>query len=225
MMAPASEGTGADSELALGEEESLPWLEADEYEDAGRVDTARIVGFAVILLALLAVVSGGIWWFTNSNGDTAKIADGSTIEAPKTPYKEKPENAGGKQFAGTGNVAPGVGEGQVREGKLRETAPQGGAGKIAEPSIAVRTTNDKVVDQAGVGVQVGAYGSRERAREGWVTLTRQTTVLNGVKHRIVKGQADIGTVYRLQALAGDLASARALCGRLKQDGLACQVKR
>ncbi|WFL78036.1 SPOR domain-containing protein [Altererythrobacter arenosus] len=229
MMAPASEGTGAHAELALGEDESLPWLEADEYEDAGGVDTARIIGFAVVLLALLAAIIGGVWWFTSRDGDVARVADGSTIEAPDQPYKEKPADAGGKQFAGTGNVAPGVGEGKVREGKLKEIkAAPTPSPEATGPSIAVRTTKDKIEAKpvpSGVGVQVGAYGSKARAEEGWVTLQRQTEALQGVSHRVVKGEADIGTVYRLQAVAGDLAAARALCSRLKTDGVACQVKR
>ena len=79
MMAPASGGTGAHAELALGEDESLPWLEADDYEDAAGVDTARIIGFAVVLLALLAAIIGGVWWFTSRDGDVARVADGSTI--------------------------------------------------------------------------------------------------------------------------------------------------
>jgi len=41
----------------------------------------------------------------------------------------------------------------------------------------------------------------------------------------VEGEADIGTVYRLQAVAGDAASANRLCSALKGDGVACQVKR
>jgi len=45
-----------------------------------------------------------------------------------------------------------------------------------------------------------------------------------VRYRIVQGQADIGTVYRLQALPGDLATARTLCNGLKADGIACNIK-
>jgi hypothetical protein len=41
---------------------------------------------------------------------------------------------------------------------------------------------------------------------------------------VVEGKADIGTVYRLQALAGDAAGATDLCARLKAAGVACQVK-
>ena len=225
MMAPENEGTGGESaELARNDDESLPWLDTDDYEGEGGVDATRIIGFAVILLALLATVVGGIWWFSNRTEDKAIIADGSTIKAPREPYKVKPANAGGKEFAGTGNVAPGVGEGKTRDGKLKTDSVPAPAG-TASPSIATRSTKEEpAVASSGVGVQVGAYGTRERAEAGWVTLQRQTTALDGVSHRVMKGQADIGTVYRLQAVAGNAANARALCNKLKADGLACQVK-
>ncbi len=216
-----------DAELALSDDESLPWLESDDDDGAGAVDTARIVGFALVLLALLAAAIGGLWWWSNRDSNQELVADGSTIEAPAGPYKEKPADAGGKQFAGTGNVAPSVGEGKEIEGKIKATdtpvptAPV----KAAAPSISTRTTEDEVPADASIGVQVGAYGSRARAEAGWVTLQRQTEVLNSVGHRVIKGQADIGTVYRLQAVASDLATAQALCNALKADGVACQVKR
>jgi len=217
---PGGEDQHSDeAELALDNGDGLPWLESGEedYEE-GAVDTGKIIGFAVIVLVILAVGVGGYWWYTNRANSVAHVADGSTVEAPEGPYKEKPEDAGGKTFAGTGNIAPGVAEGEQREVLLaQDVAPA--------PSIATRSSDDMPVEQDGVGVQVGAYGSRARAEAGWVTLRNQTTVLNGVRHRVIKGQADIGTVYRLQAVAGDLAAARSLCDALKADGLACQVKR
>ncbi len=216
-----------DAELALSDDESLPWLESDDDDGAGAVDTARIIGFAMILLALLAAAIGGLWWWSNRDSGKELIADGSTIEAPAGPYKVKPQDAGGKQFAGTGNVAPAVGEGKEIEGKIKATdtpAPKPPV-EVAAPTISTRTSEEPASGPSGVGVQVGAYGSRASAEAGWVTLQRQTEALNGVSHRVIKGQADIGTVYRLQAVAGDLAGAQALCNALKTDGVACQVKR
>jgi len=229
------QGTEPEAELALSDDESLPWLESDDYEEEGGVDAAQIIGFVAILLAILGLLLGALWWFTNRTGSEEIVADGSTIEAPDGPYKEKPEDAGGKQFAGTGNVAPAVGEGQVRDGKIRDQAAE--PDPDAKPAIATRSTSEQAASEPaksaeaapaeakGVGVQVGAYGSRESAERGWQTLRSRTTALDGVSHRIEKGQADIGTVYRLQAVAGDLSAARALCSALKADGLACQVKR
>lgn len=225
------QGDGREAELALSGDDSLPWLESDEYDpDEGGVDTARIIGFAAILLVVLVAAVGGVWWYTNRASNAEIFADGSTIEAPPGPYKERPEDAGGKTFAGTGNVAPGVGEGVRREGVLaenEETPPPAIAAPDAapRPTISTLTSEDATAEQQGIGVQVGAYGSRASAETGWATLRRQTTLLNGVRYRIVRGQADIGTVYRLQAIADDLAAARALCEALKADGLACQVKR
>ncbi len=217
------------AELDLSEDESLPWLESDEEDDDGGVDTARIIGFAAILLVVLAAVIGTIWFVSNRGGDPELIADGSTIPAPAGPYKERPDDPGGKEFAGTGNVAPAVGEGETRDGVVAsggEASPgTGDDANSAGPSIATRSTDEKPVAQDGVGVQVGAYGSRAKAEAGWVTLTRQTSVLNGVRHRVQKGEADIGTVYRLQAIASNLANAQKLCSDLKADGVACQVKR
>lgn len=227
MIAPG-EDNREEAELALSGDDSLPWLESDEYDpDEGTVDTARIIGFAAVLLLLLVAGIGGVWWYSNRLAGQQIVADGSTIPAPEGPYKQRPEDAGGKTFAGTGNVAPAVGEGIAPEAQLApadpaQTAPD--TGTAPRPVIATRTSDEPVAAPEGVGVQVGAYGSRGAAETGWATLRRQTALLDGVRHRVVKGQADIGTVYRLQAIAPDLAAARELCAALKEDGLACQVK-
>lgn len=215
----------SEAELALSAEESLPWLESDEAVEAGAVDSARIVGFAAILLGILALALAAVWWFSRSGQNRALQADGSTIAAPVGPYKEKPGDAGGKQFAGTGDIAPAVGEGQRREGVVKEEQPSVSAGADAGPSIARRSSNDKIVPIGAVGVQVGAYATRAKAEAGWRALRGATKLLDGFNHRIIKGEADIGTVYRLQAVASDLARANRLCRDLKGDGLACQVKK
>lgn len=207
--------------LDLDDGERLPWLESIEDEDEyDQADSGRLVMFLLAgLVALLALV-GGIWWMSHRDGGNERQADGSVIEAPNTPYKEAPKNPGGKTFAGTGDTSYAVSEGQSRTPKL----DQGGqvietgsdAGKPGEAAAPAPT---------GVGVQVGAYTSLTTAEAGWTRLSQQYgNVLSGVKHRVVQGKADIGTVYRLQALAGDAAAASALCTRLKAAGVACQVK-
>jgi hypothetical protein len=81
------------------------------------------------------------------------------------------------------------------------------------------------VAAGGVGVQVGAYTNKETAEAGWQKLLSRTDKLAGVSHRVVEGKADMGIVYRLQAVAGDAAAASALCRALNADGIDCQVKR
>ena len=218
------EGEG---QLDLADDESLPWLEAGEDEDeAAGFDTSRLWLMGVLALALLALVIGGIWFFSNQASDEPP-ADGSVIAAPEEPYKTKPENPGGKTFAGTGDTSFAVGEGQTREGKLAEpaAAPAAGSGESASPTIASTVnTESRSAPLPGTAVQVGAYPRRADAQAAWSNLIRQTEALNGVKHRVVEAQVDIGRVYRLQALAGDRASANRLCAALKADGLACFVK-
>ena len=199
-------------ELELADDERLPWLESADYEEEQGVDTGRILGFAILGLIAIGLVLGGVWYFGNRTTDPDLVADGSTIQAPEGPYKTRPEDPGGRIAEGTGDVAPIVGEGRSPEARLARP-------ETPTPSVAAARSAD------GVGVQVGAFSTRETAERGWVTLTGQTEVLSGVEHRVVEGQADIGKVFRLQAVASDEAAANALCKALEADGVACQVKR
>ena len=60
----------AEGQLDLADDESLPWLEAGEDEDeAAGFDTSRLWLMGALALALLAVVIGGIWFFSNQASD------------------------------------------------------------------------------------------------------------------------------------------------------------
>ncbi len=213
----------ADEQLTMADEdERLPWLESgdEDDDDEGGVDTGRIVGFALFAALALAALVGGIWWFSQRGPDPEQVADGSTIQAPVGPYKEKPADPGGKTFEGTGNLAPAVGEGRTRLGTIADDTPK--------PSIDTPKPGQlpaTVETSSGVAVQVGAYTSKETAEAGWQKLLARTDKLAGVSHRVVEGKADMGTVFRLQAMAGSAAAASALCHALASDGVDCQVKR
>lgn len=226
----------APEQLVLGDEEDvrLPWLEAGEEEDVRQGSSAgQLAGLVLLGLVALALIVGVIWWATHRAEDAVLVADGSTIEAPGMPYKEKPKDPGGKTFAGTGDTSFAVSEGQTRPVKLgqQDAAPQPGFATVgqsgAKPGAAVAPDakgGAEPAETAGVGVQVGAYSSRASAETGWSTLQQRHQALSGFRHRVVEGKADIGTVYRLQAVAQDAAAAKALCGQLRAAGLACQVK-
>lgn len=220
------DGDGAENSVLLGfgDDEQLPWLESDDdLEDEGP-DTGRIVGFALAGLIALAAIVGGIWWATHRAAEQELVADGSTIAAPDAPYKVKPDAPGGKTFEGTGDASFKVGEGKTAEGQVA-AVPAGKPATAPVPAATPVPATKAEPAASGVAVQVGAYSTREQAEAGWNLLVSRHDALQGVGHRVVEGRADIGTVYRLQAVPGSAAAANALCGRLKADGAACQVKR
>ena len=224
------------SELDLGSQSSLPWLESDADDDeAGTFDVMQVIGFVGLLLAASAVVVGLVWFVSNRVSNDALEPDGSVIAAPEGPIKQRPEDPGGKQFAGTGNVAPLVGEGGTPQSVVASpnaqaaplpAAPSPATAPVASATPAATTaaaTTPAAV--SGVGVQLAAYATRERAEQGWADISRRSEALQGVRHRVVEGKVDVGTVYRLQAVAGTRAEADALCASLRREGLDCQVKR
>lgn len=248
---PAGEGQEEDEYVAeapagetmpldLGDEEAaLPWLEGDDEEEYESGNSGQMILLVLLGLLAIGVVVGGIWWMSQRPTDQDLIADGSVIEAPDEPYKEKPEDPGGKTFEGTGDTSFAVSEGETRPARLGEAPPtpqpgftamdKGGESASPKPSASASASpapaaTSSPVDARSVGVQVGAFSTRESAEAGWSKLAAQYSALSGLRHRIVEGQADIGKVYRLQALAADAGEARSLCSTLRSSGLNCQVK-
>lgn len=217
--------------LALNdEEERLPWLESgdDDDDQPAGVDGGRMASFLLGGLIALVVIVGGIWWATNRNSDPALVADGSVITAPTSPASEKPKDPGGKTFDGTGDTSFAVSEGQSRPARLGGDAASAAAKPPVAPAPAASAKPSPAPTAApevsGVGVQIGAFSSNATAEAAWTKLAQQYSALSGVRHRVLQGSADIGTVYRLQAVPGDVAAANALCGKLKAGGLSCQIK-
>lgn len=215
-------GTPPQPALALDEDERLPWLEsADDEDDAGAVDIARITRFAFLGIAVMALIGGGLW-LTGRSPSADAVAEGGVIKAPAEPYKAVPTDQGGKTYAGTGDSVFVVSEGKNPAARLNE----GGAPVTAPlPGPSLAAGANAPAETGGIGVQVGAYSSQALAEAGWQRLSGANEALGGLRHRVVEGSADIGTVYRLQAITADTAAANALCSALKAKGIACQVKR
>lgn len=223
---------GKGGELDLGDEDiRLPWLEGDDedYEEQGGFNAQTAILIASALLAI-AAMAGGIVWALEDRGGSELVADGGVIEAPAEPYKTRPQDPGGEVVDGTGDTSFAVAEGQSRTPSIApgEDGPRPGFESMSEPSPSASAKAPAPTPSApavsGVGVQVGAYTSKADAEAGWNALKVQYGDLAGIDHRVVQGQADIGTVYRLQAVPGDLAAARKLCSGMKAAGLSCQVK-
>jgi len=217
--APANARLGLDDD-----DDRLPWLESADDVDADEgFDGGRIIGFLILGVVALAMIVGAVWFATNRGGPGA--ADGSLIRAESGPYKVAPEDPGGKTFAGTGDTSYAVAQGESRPGTMGGTAAPSPASPAPKPSPRASAGATPQPAGGGVGVQVGAYTSASDAEAGWSALTARHEALAGLRHRVIEGQADFGRVFRLQAVAADLAAANALCASLKAAGQGCQVKR
>lgn len=221
--------------LALGDEERLPWLEsADDVDfEEPAEGNSRMIGFGVLAVLLLAALVGGIYWITH-RGAAPAAADGSLIAASTEPYKVAPKDPGGKTFEGTGDASFKVSEGEKPVANLAGSAaptpgsapaPASASAAAPKPSASAAAPAAPAASTSGVGVQVGAFSTNASAEAAWTKLTAAHAPLAGLSHRVIEGKADMATVFRLQAVAGDLAAANALCAKLQAGGLKCQVKR
>jgi cell division protein FtsN len=90
-------------------------------------------------------------------------------------------------------------------------------GASAAPVTAPPTPTD-----SGYGVQLGAFSSAERANDEWKKLQADSAgMLDGLSPRVVVGESQGKTLYRLQAEVRDEAQARAICGGLKDSKKPC----
>ena len=213
--------------LGLADTDSLPWLESGaEDEEPGGLDPGQVMLFLAALVLLLGAAVGAVWYFTSRAEGGQGVPEGGVIAAPEGPVKERPEDPGGKQFAGTGNVAPVVSEGGSRPAVV--AAPPAAASATSAPAAAPAPAASAAAGAAAPATtaagDAGGVAVQLAAEQGWGDLARRTDALAGVRHRVVEAKVDRGTVYRLQALAPNRAEAEKLCSALKADGLACQIK-
>jgi cell division septation protein DedD len=111
---------------------------------------------------------------------------------------------GADSAAGTGRAVP---------GEAAQSAPDA----IAQPASSNETTQN-----AGYGVQLGAFGSEASADREWRRLRgRFGSELGNLSPRIVLAESDSGQFYRLQAPAAGEAQARAICDSLRGQDQAC----
>ena len=125
-----SEETGQDNgphehehELEVGDEDRLPWLEAVEEDDGGEggPSVAKLIVAILIGLIAIGVIVGGLFWLGNRNQPGA---NGEIIAAPEGDYKVRPENPGGMNVSGEGEVAAQASAGQTPQGNLALNAPE-----------------------------------------------------------------------------------------------------
>jgi hypothetical protein len=209
----SAKGGPYEAELPLDLGDRLPWLEGDDEaeRDSG---SGRVIAALTVLLILVGLAGGGLWYLRHRQQAAAMAVAGGVIKAPAGPYKVRPNAPGGTLAPGTGLMANRVAYGL----NAREDAADAGTPlDLATPGAASSGA-------PGIGVQIGAYGSKADADKAWPTLAARYPVLSGLGHRVVEGEGDLGTVFGLQAVTATAAGAANLCSQLRASDLKCEIK-
>jgi len=223
------------SDLRSGyDEDSLPWLQEVEDEDAPRGISARAMLIGVLLVALIAAaVAGGFYWLGSRGGGVA--GEPELIRAPSTPYKVKPDDPGGLDIAGESQTTFETSAGQDVDSKLNLGATEGEDVTTVAPKEEPKTADKPAAPPApkpeppqpaasgapGSVVQLGAFANRAQAERAWTALSSRFSSLGGLNKMIVPFSGGI----RLRAAAGSPAQAQEVCNALKAAGEACFVAR
>jgi SPOR domain len=238
-----------DHELALDEEDRLPWLEAVDSDDNEGVSTGKLLGLIGAALLALAVIVGGVWWLRNQKSGSG---DSTLIAAEEGPFKSKPDEVGGMKVEGQGDTAFAASEGAEANGKVDvnaqpETPVAGSKTAVAAPTMPTPSANVPVANggaiqakppvagvtampaaapavAAGAGtglVQLGAYNSDAAATQAYGALAQKHSVLAGLSKSVVPAAVNGTTMYRLRVSAG--GNATAVCAKLKAGGANCLV--
>jgi hypothetical protein len=222
----------AEDELEVGDEDRLPWLEAVEEEEGGGdgPSVAKLIAAIVIGLVAIGVIVGGLFWL--GNGERTD-GNGEIIAAPEGDYKARPENPGGTNFSGEGDVAAAASAGQTPQGNLNVNA-------VAEPPVTPAQPAPRPAPQppapapaprpapapapppraSGPTIQLGAFSSQAAANQAWSALSGRFRYLAPLSHNVVPAQVGGRTLYRLRASGADAAG---ICRRLQVAGEACSV--
>lgn len=221
------------------DEDSLPWLQEVEDEDAPRGISARamIVGVAIVLL-VAAAIAGGFYWMGSREGGLS--GGPQLIKAPTTPYKVKPQDPGGLDVAGESQTTFETSAGQDVDSRLNlgktgdedvSTTPQP---VQHAPSNETKTPVAETPAPAlaptpsganGSVIQLGAYKNVAQAERAWAALSARFGTLSGMAKMVVPYSANGSSGYRLRAGASSPEAARAACQAIQAGGESCFIAR
>ena len=207
---------------ASGDNESLPWLEPVDDEDQPRGVSARKMLAALLMVGVaVAIIAGTLFYLGRQSGGSGPP---ELIRAEAGPYKVRPDDPGGLDVAGDSGTAFATGAGEDRDaqldiGKMTEPPPPPplaeGAPKPAppEPKPEVPATPGA----PGPTVQLGAYGSTAKAETAWRMLSSRFPAVAALTKQVVPYSGG----FRLRAVAGSSAEAKAACAAVTAGGENC----
>jgi cell division protein FtsN len=228
------------SDLRSGyDEDSLPWLQEVEDEDAPRGISARaMLAGVLVVLIVAAVVAGAFFWLGSRNGGIA--GEPELIRAPATPYKVKPEDPGGLDITGESQTTFQTSAGQDVDSRLNlgatgredvaaEESPQEPAATApaAEKPAAkpAPPAAPKPSGAPGSVIQLGAFKNTAQAERAWTALSARFGMLSAMTKIVVPYSANGSSGYRLRAAASSPDAARQACQAIEAGGESCFIAR
>lgn len=212
------------------DEDRLPWLEAVEEDGEGEGPSmVKLLGALVIGLLAIGLIVGGLFWLGNRNRPGG---NGEVIAAPEGDYKVRPDDPGGMNVQGEGDISIAASEGVQPSGQIdTNAAPEAPVARpapapAAQPSAPsaqpapapARPAPAQPAPAAGPTIQLGAFSSAAAANGAWTALAGRFRYLAPLGHSVVPVQAGGRTLYRLRASGPDAAG---ICRRLQAAGEAC----
>jgi hypothetical protein len=221
------------------DEDSLPWLQEVEDEDAPRGISARamLIGIVVVLL-VAAAVAGAFYWLGSRNGGVP--GEPELIRAPAAPYKVKPDEPGGLDIAGESETTFQTSAGQDVDSRLNlgatggedvsaqqppPQAPQANAVTPKPAEAAPAPPAPKPSGAQGSVIQLGAFKNTAQAERAWAVLSTRFGALAGMTKMVVPYSANGSSGYRLRAAASSPDAAREACQAIEAGGESCFIAR
>jgi cell division protein FtsN len=220
------------------DEDSLPWLQEVEDEDAPSGISARAMLVGVLLvLVLAAAIAAAFFWLGSRDGE-AGAGEPELIRAPTTPYKVKPEDPGGLDIAGESQTTFETSAGQDVDSRLnlgdgREDVPattaptEQPASQTPAPPVEkpAPPQQPKSSGAAGSVIQLGAFKNTAQAERAWTVLKTRFPSLSGLTKMVVPYSAGGSSGYRLRAAASSPDAARQACQAIQAGGESCFIAR
>jgi hypothetical protein len=218
------------------DEDSLPWLQEVEDEDAPRGISAKAMLLGLIAVLLVAgTVAAGFYWLGSRGSGVAGQPE--LIRAPATPYKVKPQDPGGLDIAGESQATFATSAGQDVDSRLNLGATGGEDVTTAPQPVQHIPSNETKTPAAetpaapppepsgaaGSVIQLGAYSNTAQAERAWAVLSSRFPALSGMTKMIVPYSAKGSTGYRLRAAASSPDAARQACQAIQAGGESCFI--
>ena len=218
------------------DEESLPWLEEVEDEDArGGISGRKMLTGLLLVVAVAAAVAAVFFWLGRQ--DLAPGGAPELIRAPDAPYKVKPEDPGGLDVAGDSQTTFETSAGQDIDSRLDierqpEAPPESPPQRIPPnetkepvPAEPAQPPPSQPSGTPGSVIQLGAYGNTAQAERAWTALSTRFGALSALTKVVVPYSSGGSRGYRLRAAAASPDEARQVCQTLQEAGESCFIVR